>query len=141
MHGSTQGGHCLSPVRTSSLYGLAHLTAETVQPVQRGVELGGWRECVRGVEGGERQSASAQARPPGQQQRYMQEVIEQHLLPLASAFLELLCQSTFTLAREQCKTSHIATVPLQNRQVTVLRMRGLRLLGLQGLAAGGRSVR
>jgi hypothetical protein len=71
----------------------------------------------------------------------MQEVIEQHLTPLAPPFLDLLCQSTFTRAREQGKTSHIATVPLQNRQGTVLRKRGLRLIGLQGLAADGRGVR
>jgi hypothetical protein len=71
----------------------------------------------------------------------MQEVIEQHLKPLASTFLDLLCQSTFTLAREQGKTSHIATVLLQNRQVTILRRRGLRLTSLQRFAADGCGVR
>jgi hypothetical protein len=34
----------------------------------------------------------------GQEQGHMQEVIEQHLMPLASTFLDLLCQSPFTLA-------------------------------------------
>ena len=60
-------------------------------------------------------------------------MVEEEVLPLAAAFLDLLGQSTFVLVREQGKTSDIAQIALQDGRFSIVGMHGSFPVSLRGL--------
>src|SRR5215831_13373516 len=92
LHRCPQLQDALGLADATLLQHLAHLALQTVEPLQRRLELSGRRDRARATERRHRQSPTPYARPPHQQQRHMQEMIKEEAPPLAAAFLDLLGQ-------------------------------------------------
>ena len=78
----------------------------------------------------QRQSAAAQARPPGQHEGHVHEVLEEQVLPLLTACLDVLAQRPFTRGREEGKTAHVAQIEIQGRRGAVVSRRSAWSMGL-----------
>ena len=95
-HGGPQRQHGLRR-RILLLDHTAHLAGEAVQVLQRGVPRVGRRGRPRMAHRCQGQSAAAQARPPGQHEGHVHEVLEEQVLPLLTACLDVLAQRPFTV--------------------------------------------
>src|SRR5206468_11989983 len=87
---------------------ITHLVAQGVQTLQCGLELSKSGRSPLAAEGRQAHCTLTYTWPPGQQQRNMQEVLEELLLPLRAAFHNLLGESPFARARQHSVASHIA---------------------------------
>src|SRR5215470_5551369 len=104
-----------------------------MQPLQRRLELSGRRDRTRATQRRHRQSATPYARPPRQQEGHVQQMVKEEAPPLATAFLDLLSQSAFTLVRQQGQASHIAQITLQDCRFSIVSMNSSFPIGLYGL--------